>query len=99
MNLTVLAVSLYFTQIEGVTLNTPCNPTTCDFATPLVYHAPSDKRGPSSPQDDVKEQAVWALGNIAGDSPECRDIVLQLGALHPLLQLLKDSYKGEGTAS
>jgi importin subunit alpha-6/7 len=30
----------------------------------------------SSPNDDVREQAVWALGNIAGDSPECRDGVL-----------------------
>merc|ERR1719386_299549 len=25
-----------------------------------------------SPSDDVKEQAVWALGNIAGDSPNFR---------------------------
>ena len=23
-----------------------------------------------SPNDDVREQAVWALGNIAGDSPK-----------------------------
>jgi importin subunit alpha-1 len=28
-----------------------------------------------SPSDDVREQAVWALGNIAGDSPKCRDMV------------------------
>jgi len=26
---------------------------------------------------DVREQAVWALGNIAGDSPQCRDYVLR----------------------
>jgi hypothetical protein len=38
-----------------------------------------------SPHDDVKEQAIWALGNIAGDSPECRDFVLNSGALMPLL--------------
>ena len=36
--------------------------------------------------DDVREQAVWALGNIAGDSPTCRDLVLREGAMQPLLQ-------------
>jgi len=40
----------------------------------------------SSPHEDVQEQAVWALGNIAGDSPECRDYVLNNGVLTPLLQ-------------
>jgi Armadillo/beta-catenin-like repeat len=39
-----------------------------------------------SPNDDVREQAVWALGNIAGDSPECRDGVL--GQVRTLLQLV-----------
>ncbi|GFR59674.1 importin subunit alpha [Elysia marginata] len=38
--------------------------------------------------EDVQEQAVWALGNIAGDSPECRDYVLGEGILVPLLHLL-----------
>ena len=28
------------------------------------------------PHADVREQAVWALGNIAGDSTRCRDLVL-----------------------
>ncbi|KAL5059708.1 hypothetical protein RYX36_031312 [Vicia faba] len=37
-----------------------------------------------SPSDDVREQAVWALGNVAGDSPKCRDLVLGHGALLPL---------------
>lgn len=46
----------------------------------------------SSPNDDVREQAVWALGNIAGDSPGCRNLVLEAGTLHPLLmQLTGDS--------
>jgi len=31
-------------------------------------------------------QAVWALGNIAGDSPECRDYVINEGILIHLLQ-------------
>lgn len=40
-----------------------------------------------SPEADVREQAVWALGNIAGDSPELRDTVLKLHALPPLVTL------------
>ena len=44
-----------------------------------------------SPFGDVREQAVWALGNIAGDSPRCRDFVLQAGALRPLLQILQEA--------
>jgi hypothetical protein len=44
-----------------------------------------------SPVVDVKEQAVWALGNIAGDSPRCRDLVLQAGALRPLLAILQEA--------
>ncbi|KXX76519.1 Importin subunit alpha-1 [Madurella mycetomatis] len=47
----------------------------------------------NSPEPDVREQAVWALGNIAGDSPQCRDYVLSQGALRPLLTLLGDSRK------
>ena len=30
-----------------------------------------------SEQEDVQEQAIWALGNIAGDSPDCRNYVLE----------------------
>ncbi|KAG0057509.1 Importin alpha subunit (Karyopherin alpha subunit) (Serine-rich RNA polymerase I suppressor protein) [Gryganskiella cystojenkinii] len=47
----------------------------------------------SSPVPEVKEQAVWALGNIAGDSPRCRDIVLRENALMPLLALLHENNK------
>ncbi|KAF9579766.1 Importin alpha subunit (Karyopherin alpha subunit) (Serine-rich RNA polymerase I suppressor protein) [Lunasporangiospora selenospora] len=43
----------------------------------------------SSPVAD----AVWALGNIAGDSPRCRDIVLRENALMPLLALLHENNK------
>jgi len=46
-----------------------------------------------SPNDDVREQAVWALGNIAGDSPPCRDLVLQSGAMQPLLMQLHQNSK------
>ncbi|CAM8938599.1 unnamed protein product [Rhodiola kirilowii] len=47
----------------------------------------------SSAADDVREQAVWALGNIAGDSPNCRDVVLGSGALVPLLGQLNGRSK------
>lgn len=38
-------------------------------------------------------QAVWALGNVAGDSPRCRDLVLSSGALIPLLAQLNEHSK------
>lgn len=47
----------------------------------------------SSPVMDVKEQAVWALGNIAGDSARCRDYVLHCGALPPLLAIFEETTK------
>ncbi|MED6220587.1 Inositol monophosphatase 1 [Stylosanthes scabra] len=37
--------------------------------------------------------AVWALGNVAGDSPRCRDLVLGHGALIPLLAQLNEHAK------
>jgi hypothetical protein len=40
-----------------------------------------------SPNKDVREQAVWALGNIAGDSAPFRDCVLKANALIPLLRV------------
>ena len=43
----------------------------------------------SSEFEDVQEQAVWALGNIAGDSPDCRDYVLSENILMPLLQWVR----------
>jgi len=46
-----------------------------------------------SPIDDVKEQAVWALGNVAGDSPNFRDLVLQSGGLNPIMTVLRESEK------
>ncbi|KAI3949029.1 hypothetical protein MKW98_021635 [Papaver atlanticum] len=39
----------------------------------------------SSGNANVREQALWALGNVAGDSPSCRDYVLSQGALVQLL--------------
>ena len=36
---------------------------------------------------------MWALGNVAGDSPRCRDLVLGHGALIPLLGQLNEHAK------
>jgi hypothetical protein len=42
----------------------------------------------SSKDEDVCEQAVMGVGNIAGDSNIiCRDLVLKMGALQPLLAI------------
>ena len=43
-----------------------------------------------SVDDDVREQAAWALGNIAGDSTTHRDYILHEKAMAPLLQILTD---------
>ncbi|CAM9817489.1 unnamed protein product [Ectocarpus sp. 12 AP-2014] len=43
--------------------------------------------------DDIREEAVRAVGNIAGDSPFSRDMVLQRGSLGPLLEQLTDRSK------
>merc|ERR1719384_681133 len=45
----------------------------------------------SSPDEDVREQAVWALGNIAGDCPSFRDLVLQSGGLNPIMKVVAET--------
>lgn len=42
-----------------------------------------------SPAENVAEQAVWALGNIAGDGHVARDLVLAHKALPLILELIK----------
>ena len=44
----------------------------------------------ASASEDVREQAVWALGNIAGDSPRCRDLVLNLGIVGPMMAQINE---------
>ncbi|KAL2566808.1 hypothetical protein GLYMA_19G227100v4 [Glycine max] len=43
----------------------------------------------SSSNNDIREETICALGNIAGDSPSYRDFVLSHGALSPLLSQLE----------
>lgn len=38
---------------------------------------------------EVVEQAIWGLGNIAGDNYIMRDYVIQHGAVAPISQLLE----------
>ncbi|KAM5152162.1 importin subunit alpha-8 isoform 1-T2 [Mantella aurantiaca] len=42
----------------------------------------------SSPHLQISEQAVWALGNIAGDGPIYRDILINCNVVSPLLSLM-----------
>uniref|UniRef100_A0A8C6BJE0 Importin subunit alpha n=1 Tax=Monodon monoceros TaxID=40151 RepID=A0A8C6BJE0_MONMO len=42
----------------------------------------------ASPHAHISEQAVWALGNIAGDGLVFQDLVIKHGAVDPLLALL-----------
>ena len=41
-----------------------------------------------SENDNLKEQAIWALGNIAGENTEYRDMVISYGILPALLELI-----------
>merc|ERR550514_1303584 len=50
----------------------------------------------SQEDGDIKEQAIWALGNIAGDCAELRDRVLRADALNYLLQVFIDSSNNLG---
>ncbi|EDQ92555.1 uncharacterized protein MONBRDRAFT_30932 [Monosiga brevicollis MX1] len=47
----------------------------------------------SSNDEDTVEQAIWCIGNIAGDGPHYRDMSLTAGLLQPLIYLLSNSPK------
>lgn len=44
-------------------------------------------------------QAIWALGNIAGDGPELRDLLLNNGLMVPLLEILASDVKHKPNAA
>jgi len=46
-----------------------------------------------STNNDVLEQGIWTLGNVAGDSAPKRDACLQAGALLAILPILEKNYE------
>jgi importin subunit alpha-6/7 len=48
----------------------------------------------NSPHIEVVEQAIWGLGNIAGDSYKVRDIVINAGAIKPIAEILDRAQPG-----
>lgn len=42
-----------------------------------------------SPNHKIREQAIWVIGNIAGDCNEFRDYALEKGSMEKILQLLQ----------
>eukprot|EP00005_Dracoamoeba_jomungandri_P003703 CAMPEP_0174252310 /NCGR_PEP_ID=MMETSP0439-20130205/1835_1 /TAXON_ID=0 /ORGANISM="Stereomyxa ramosa, Strain Chinc5" /LENGTH=531 /DNA_ID=CAMNT_0015332827 /DNA_START=73 /DNA_END=1668 /DNA_ORIENTATION=- len=44
---------------------------------------------------DVREQAIWALGNIAGESTQCRDFILSQG----VISLMAKTFQSNPTPS
>lgn len=47
-----------------------------------------------SPHVEVIEQAIWGLGNIAGDSSKIRDLVIAEGAIEPIASILDRAQPG-----
>ncbi len=43
----------------------------------------------SSTHMNVVDQAVWALGNIAGDGANLRELTIKNGIIPPLIALIK----------
>jgi importin subunit alpha-6/7 len=48
----------------------------------------------NSPHIEVVEQAIWGLGNIAGDSCKVRDMVISAGAVMPVSDILDRAIPG-----
>jgi hypothetical protein len=48
----------------------------------------------TSPSAEVVEQAVWGLGNIAGDNIGFRNLVIDAGAVNPVANILDHAQRG-----
>ncbi|CDW72241.1 importin subunit alpha-1-like [Stylonychia lemnae] len=48
----------------------------------------------NSPHLEVVEQAIWGLGNIAGDGAKIRDMVIAAGAINPISNILDRAQPG-----
>ncbi|XP_064650858.1 importin subunit alpha-7-like [Lineus longissimus] len=48
----------------------------------------------SSGNSLMQDQCAWALGNVAGDSAECRETLKKQGIVEPLISLLKSDNTG-----
>lgn len=46
-----------------------------------------------SSNEDVREQVVWAIGNIGGDSAACRDIILQSNGMYLLIKCVENTVR------
>ncbi|TVU37179.1 hypothetical protein EJB05_10480 [Eragrostis curvula] len=46
-----------------------------------------------SPNANIRHQAIWCLGNIAADLSSCRDILLDHGAVTPLLSQFSEDMR------
>ena len=47
-----------------------------------------------SPHIEVIEQVIWGIGNMAGDGPRIRDLVINAGAVQPIADLLDRTRPG-----
>ena len=47
----------------------------------------------SSKNKSMVDNAVWALGSIAGDGAECRDFTIHCGIIQPLIALVEPTLK------
>eukprot|EP01044_Picomonas_judraskeda_P032156 COSAG03_NODE_12312_length_552_cov_1.470046_1_plen_159_part_10 len=75
-------------QFEALWAITNIASGTSDQTAQVVPALPIIARLIRSPNQEVSEQAVWAVGNIAGDSTALRDSVLEAGALVSLVGIL-----------